>query len=174
MATTNTLLQIFGSLSWRMHEDRNLFNQNFKAKSAWSISFGQRKSGSGAFPDFSSCGTLANSSGEQSLEIHLSGGIGILQSWNTSLMISLADSRFVVLYIPFLTNCEANEFAVIGQKRRVSSSADQAVNYIPSQPTGVREVDVIESLEPAIFSFFIKMGQQGGSSKTSCFTLRSQ
>ena len=34
-----------------------------------------------------------------------------------------------------------------------SHSSGQAVNYIPCQPTGVREVDVIDTLGPTTFSF---------------------
>ena len=40
----------------------------------------------------------------------------------------------------------------------LSSSSGQVVNYIPYLSTGVREVDVIDSLGPTIFLFFIKMG----------------
>ena len=43
----------------------------------------------------------------------------------------------------------------------LSASAGQVVNYISCQLLGVREVDVVDSLGPAIFLFFIKMGQQG-------------
>ena len=46
----------------------------------------------------------------------------------------------------------------------VSDSADQAVNYIPCQRTGLREIDVIANLRPAIFLLFIKMVQQVGNS----------
>ena len=103
-----------------MQKHRNLFNQNFKAELAWSISFGHRESRPGAFPDFNNWRALANCSGEKSPEIDLSGGVGILQSWDTSPMTSLADLRFVVLYTSFLTNCAAIDLAVTGQRRRAS------------------------------------------------------
>ena len=102
-----------------MQKNRNLFNQDFKAEPAWSIRPGHRTLGSGAFPDFRSWRALANSMGEKSPEIHSLGGVWILQSWDTSLITNLADSRFVVLYI-LKTNCEAIEFAVIGERRRMS------------------------------------------------------
>ena len=76
---------------------RNLFNQDFRAAPVWSTSFGQIESGPGAFPDFSSWRALANSSEVKSAEISLSVGVGILQGSDTSLEISLADSRSFVL-----------------------------------------------------------------------------
>ena len=118
MATTLARLQIFGSLSRRMQEDRNLFNQDFRAAPAWSIRSGQIESGPGAFPDCSSWRALTNSSGVKSSETFLSVGVGILQSSDTSLDMSLADSRSFVLYFPFSTNCEAMELAEMGQTRR--------------------------------------------------------
>ena len=58
-----------------------------------------------------------------------------------------------------------NQFGGNGSEAAcVSDSADQAVNYIPCQPTGLREIDVIANRRPAIFLFFIKMGQQVGNS----------
>ena len=87
-----------------MKEDRNLLNQHFKAKPVWSIS-----SEHGAFSDFNSWRTLANSSGEKSPKIHFSGVVGNLPSWDSSLTTSLADSRFEVLYNSFTTNCKAIE-----------------------------------------------------------------
>ena len=105
-----------------MQEDRSLFNQDFKAEPAWSISSGHRKSGSVAFPDFNSWRALVNSSGKKSPEIHLSGGVRIFQRWDTSLTTSLAQSRFVVLYVPFLMcifHCEGIELEAIRQRRCV-------------------------------------------------------
>ena len=136
MPTINALPQSFGSLSWRMQQDRSLFNKDFKTEPAWSISSGHRASELGAFPDFNSWRALANSFGEKSLEIHLWGGVEIFYNWDTSLTTSLADSRLVILYIPFLTNYEAIELAVMEQRRRVSGFVGQVVNYIPCQPTG--------------------------------------
>ena len=75
------------------------------------------ESGSGAFPGFSISRDLANSYGEKSPEIHLSAGVGILQSSDTSLSTSLVNSRSFVLYVPFLTSCEAIELAEMGQGR---------------------------------------------------------
>ena len=141
-----------------MQEDRNLFNQDFKAEPAWSISCRHRESGPKAFPNFYRWITLANSTKEKFPEIHLSGGVGILQSWDISLTPSLADSRFVVLCVPFLTNSQAIKLVVIRQ--RLFGYASQVVNYISCQPTGVREIDVIASLGPRLFSFIIKMEQQ--------------
>ena len=43
-----------------MQEDRNLFNQDFKAEPAWSINSGRGESWPGPFPDFTSRMTLAN------------------------------------------------------------------------------------------------------------------
>ena len=54
MATINALLQILGSLSYRMQKDRNLFNQDFRAAPARSISYGHIELGPGAFTDFNS------------------------------------------------------------------------------------------------------------------------
>ena len=119
MATTNALLQIFESLSWRMLKDKNLFNQDFKTGLVWSISSGHRESGPRAFSDFNRWRALANFSKKKYEEIHLSGGVGILQSWDISLTTTLADSRFVILYIPFLTNCETVELALMEQRWRV-------------------------------------------------------
>ena len=102
-----------------MPEDRNMFNQDLKAEPAWSISSGYKESGPGAFPDLNSSRALVNFFGEKSPKIHLSGGVKILQSWDTSLTISLADSQLIVLYTPFLTNCEAIELLVMEQRRRV-------------------------------------------------------
>ena len=117
-------------------------------------------SGPGAFSYFNSWRALANSSGKKSSKVHLSGGVGILQNGYTSLTTSLADLLFVVLYIPFLINYEAIELAV----RKLSGSARQVVNYILCQPTGVREVDVIDSLGPAIFFVFHQDGTESESS----------
>ena len=75
MADTNALLQILGSLIWRMQENRNLFNQDFKAEPACSISSGHKEPGPRAFPDFNSWRAFANSSRDKSPEIHLSGGV---------------------------------------------------------------------------------------------------
>ena len=82
-----------------MQEDRNLFRQDFEAEPTWSISSGHRESGPGVFTNFKSWRALENSSGEKSPEIHLSGSIGILQSWDASLPTSLTDSwLFCVFY----------------------------------------------------------------------------
>ena len=115
MATTNALLHIFGIFSWRMQEERKLFSQDFRAASAWIISSGYMESGHGALPDFSIERDLANSSGEKSPQIHLSAGVGILQSLDTSLSTSLVNSRSLVLYVPFLTSCKAIELAEMVQ-----------------------------------------------------------
>ena len=46
---------------------------------------------------------------------YLSSGVAILQSSDTSLSTSLVKSRSLVLYVPFLTSCEAIELAEMGQ-----------------------------------------------------------
>ena len=117
MATTKALLQIFGSLSLCMQEDRILLSQDFNAAEAWRISSEHIESGPGAFPCFSSWRALANSPGVKSPDILLSAGVGILHSSVTSLDTSRADSRSFVSYTPFLTNYEAIELAETGQGR---------------------------------------------------------
>ena len=113
MTTINDLLQTFKIWCWCMQEDKNLFNQDFKIKPAWSINPWHRASRPGAFPVFS------NSSGEKPPEIYFSGHVEILQSCDTSLTTSKADSLFVAWYTLFLPNCEAIESGVIRKKRRV-------------------------------------------------------
>ena len=78
-----------------------MFNQNFKAEPAWSISSGHRESGPGVFPDFKSWRALANFSQEKSPEKHFLGGVGFLQSWDTCLTTSLADSRSLFCMLQF-------------------------------------------------------------------------
>ena len=102
-----------------MQEERKLVNQDLRAAPAWSIISGQIESGPGAFPGFSSWKALVISSGVKSPEILLPVGVGVLQSSDTSLDTSLADSRSFVLKAPFFTSCEAIEFAEMGQGRVV-------------------------------------------------------
>ena len=97
-----------------MQEERKLFSQNFRAAPAWIISSGHMESGSRAWPGFGIRRDLANSFGEKSPEIHLSAGVGILQSSDIFLSTSLVNSRSFVLYVPFLTSCEAIELAKMG------------------------------------------------------------
>ena len=118
MATTNALLQIFGSFSWCMQEERKLLSQDFRAAPAWIISSGHMESGPRALPGFSIYRDLTNSSGEKSPEIHLSAGVGILPSSDSSLSTSLVNSRSFDFYVPFLTSCEAIELAEMGQGRQ--------------------------------------------------------
>ena len=106
---------------------------------------------------------MANSYKEKSPERHLSSGVGISQSCGTSLAMSLADSHFFVYSI--LNQLQGNQ--VGGNRVEVvceSHSTGQAVKCISCQPTGVYEIGVIDSLGPTIFSFFIKIGQQGRNS----------
>ena len=56
VANTNVLLQMFGSLSWSMQKDRNLYNHDFKVELAWSISSEQRASGPGTLSDLAAAG----------------------------------------------------------------------------------------------------------------------
>ena len=153
-----------------------MFNQDFKAEPAWSISSGHRASRPEAFLDFNSWKALANSSGKKSPEIHLLGGVGILQSCDSSLTTSLSDSRFVVLYTYSILNQLRG--SRVGSNRAeaacVSGFAKQVVNYTPCQPTGVHDVDVIDSLGPAIFSFFIKMGHQGKAAELVVLPCRAR
>ena len=175
MATTSALLQILEASISVCSSGTCLLGSrlDFTAELAWIISSGRRESGLKAFPDFNSWKAVAKSYGENSLDIHLQDNIGFFQSWDTSLTANMADSLFIVLNIPFLTGFEAIELAVIGQRRRVCLVLTvKVVNYIPCQPTGVREVAAINSLRLYIFSFFVKMRRQGGSSLISCFTLR--
>ena len=53
----------------------------------------------------------------------------------------------------------------------VSGSANQAADCISRQLAGVRKVDGIGRLRPAVFSFFVKPRRPGGYSCTSCLTL---
>jgi len=69
IATTSTLLQIFGILSWRMQELRKLQNQDLRADPAWSMNSGKMESNPGDFPGFRSLRTAVNSSGLKGLEI---------------------------------------------------------------------------------------------------------
>ena len=49
--------------------------------------------------------------------MHFSAGVGNLQSSDTFLSTSLVNSRSFILYVSFLTNCEAIELAEMGQGR---------------------------------------------------------
>ena len=79
-----------------MQEDRNLFNQDFRAAPAWSISSGQMESGPRAFPSFNCWRALVNSSKVKSPEMLFPIGVGILQMSDTSLATSRADSQSFV------------------------------------------------------------------------------
>ena len=68
-------------------------------------------------------------------------------------MTSMVASRFVVLYISFLTNCEAIELAVMRQRWRVCL-------VLPVMLLIILYFKPFDSLKPAIFSFFIKMGNK--------------
>ena len=52
IATTNALLQVLESLSWCVQKGRNLFDQDFRAISAWCIISGHIESGARSFPEF--------------------------------------------------------------------------------------------------------------------------
>ena len=100
-----------------MQDDRNLFNQVFKAVPAWRMSSGDMESGPRAFPVFSNWRALENSSSVKSSEI-LSPAGWIFQNLETSSATSLAGSLSFVLYAPFSTSCAAIQLAEIGQGRR--------------------------------------------------------
>ena len=154
-----------------MQKDRNLINQDFRGALAWSITSGHIESQPKALPDYSSNRTPANSTREKSSKIHLSGGVGILQSLDTSCIMSLDESQSFVLYT-LLHQLRSNR---IGRNNArtilMTRPASQVVDTMSCQPTGVHEVDGIDSLRPAIFSFFIKPRKLGAGSCASCLTL---
>ena len=75
IATTSTLLQILGILSWRKQEERKSHNQDFKAALAWSISSEQMESGPGPLPGFKCWRTAASSLCEKLSEIFTVSGV---------------------------------------------------------------------------------------------------
>ena len=101
-----------------MQDDRNLFNQLFKAAPTWRMSSGDMESGQGAFPVFSSWRALENSSSVKSSETLSPADVCIIQSSEPSSVTGLAGSWFFFLYTPFFTNCEAIQLAEIRQGRR--------------------------------------------------------
>ena len=100
-----------------MQEGRNLFSHFLRLSPAWSISSGHTELGSGASPDGRRRRALANFSGVKSRVILLSGGVGVLQSSDSSLFTSLAVARSLTLQIPFFTSCNAIKLAAMGQGR---------------------------------------------------------
>ena len=149
MVSSNALLQVLGSLIWRMQEDRNLFNQYFKAEPAWSIGSGHRTSGPGAFSNFDSWRALANFSWDTFVR----------RCWNPPKLWHLFNDKS-----GWLAVC-CFEYSIFNQLRSnrvggggteaacVTGISRQVINHIPWQPSGVREINVIHSLRPAIFCF---------------------
>ena len=138
-----------------MQKHRKLFNQDFRAVPALSISSEHMESGTRAFQTLTAVGR------KKSRKIHLSGVVGILQSSITSCMTSLAYSQSFILQTPFYKlKLQSNQSRNGARTKWVSCPASQVVDYIPCQPTGAGEVNELESLRPMIFSFFVKPRKQ--------------
>jgi len=107
----------FWELGMLEQEDKikNLYSQDFKALPAFKTCYGQMESRPEVFPGFSCWRARANSSEVNSQE--MPSRVGIFQRSDTSLITSLSDSRFLVLYVPFFTSCDAMELAVMGHGR---------------------------------------------------------
>jgi len=117
IATISAFLQIFGILSWHMHELRKSQNQDLRADPAWSINSGKMESNPGDFPGFRRLRSATSSSGLKGSEILWPSGVGIFHRSDICLLTSLVGSRPPVLCAPFFTSCEAMEFAVTGHRR---------------------------------------------------------
>ena len=93
-------------------------NQGLRADPEWSKNSGKMESNPGGFPDFRCLRALSRSSGVKESEILWPSSVGIFHRSDSSLLMSLVDSRFPVLCASFFTSYKAMVFAETGHWRK--------------------------------------------------------
>jgi len=116
-----------------MQEVRKSQNQDLEASLAWSINSEKIISSS--------------SSGPKGSEILCPSGVGTFHRLDSSLLMSLVDSRPLVLCAPFFTSCEAMEFAKTGHRQEECPDLPVSLLLVdvPRLGARVREVDGIDN-----------------------------
>ena len=100
-----------------MQELRKSQNQDLWADPAWSINSGKMESNPGDFHGFRRLRAAANCSGLKGSKILWPSGVVIFHGSDSCLLMSLVESRPLVLCAPFFTSCEAMDFAEMGHRR---------------------------------------------------------
>ena len=100
------------------------------------------------FPDFNSLRALANFFGEKSPETHLSGSVGVLQSW-TPLASRVWLTRDSLSYKPhFAPIAKQMNWQTWARGMLMFRPGSDIVDCISCQPIGIHEVDGIDSIKP--------------------------
>ena len=125
------------------------------------------------FACFSFWKASANSGGENSLVKEEPLEVGIFQSSEVSFLTSLVVSQSFVSYSPFRISCKKMAFAEIGHWR--GGCLEWPVRLLNGSCPTIRvgKVNGLDSFVTSTSSFFVKFLQQGRSSPSGLWSIRS-